>query len=152
MRISDWSSDVCSSDLAEGLTCAVAEREDDVIGFEYFAARERHAVDAAVFDTHVGDLLFEAHFTAERFDFLAHACDHAGQAEGADMRLADVEDFVRRAGLDEFVQHLAAVELRVLDLTVELAVAEQAGAAFAELHVRRRVQHALAPQADRKST
>src|SRR3546814_8805619 len=63
------------------------------------------------------------------------------------MRLADVEDFVRRAGLDEFVQHLAAVELRVLDLTVELAVAEQAGAAFTELHVRRRVQHALAPQA-----
>src|SRR3546814_18991346 len=63
------------------------------------------------------------------------------------MRLADVEDFVRRAGLDEFVQHLAAVELRVLDLTVELAVAEQAGAAFTELHVRRRVQPALAPQA-----
>src|SRR3546814_9203501 len=53
---------------AEGFTCAVAEREDDVIGFEYFAARERHAVDAAVFDTHVGDLLFEAHFTAERFE------------------------------------------------------------------------------------
>ena len=37
--------------------------------------------------------------------------------------------------------------LGVLDLAVQLAVAEQAGAAFAELHVRRRVQHLLAPQA-----
>ena len=36
---------------------------------------------------------------------------------------------------------------RVLDLAVELAVGEGAGAAFAELHVRLRVEHALAPQA-----
>ena len=63
--------------------------------------------------------------------------------------LADVEDLVRRAGLDELGQHLAAVVLRVLDLAVELAVGEGAGAAFAELHVGLRVQHALAPEAER---
>ena len=34
--------------------------------------------------------------------------DHRHQAERADVRLADVEDFFRRAGLDELVQHLAA--------------------------------------------
>jgi hypothetical protein len=36
---------------------------------------------------------------------------------------------------------------RVADLAPELAVAEGAGAAFAELHVRLGVQHFLAPQA-----
>jgi hypothetical protein len=73
--------------------------------------------------------------------------DHLDQAEGADVRLADVDDFLRRAGLDELGQHLAAVVFRVLDLAVQLAVGEGAGAAFAELHVRFRVQLALAPEA-----
>src|SRR3546814_8672638 len=57
LRISDWSSDVCSSDLA---------------------------------------------------------LDHGHQPEGADVRLADVEDLLGRAGLDEFGQHLAAVMMRIL--------------------------------------
>ena len=77
----------------------------------------------------------------------AHAFDHRHQAERADMRLGDVEDFLRRAGLDELGQHLAAEVMRVLDLAVELAVGERAGAAFAELHVRFRIEHRLAPQA-----
>ncbi len=51
---------------------------------------------------------------------------------------ADVEDLVGRAGLDELLQHLAAEEARVLDLAVELAVGEGAGAALAELHVATR--------------
>jgi hypothetical protein len=63
------------------------------------------------------------------------------------VRFADVEDFRRRARLDELFQHLAAVKLRVLDLAVQLAVGEGAGAAFAELDVRFRVQRVLAPQA-----
>ena len=61
--------------------------------------------------------------------------------------LATIEDFGRRAGLDELGQHLAAVVVRVLDLAVELAVGERAGAAFAELHVGFRVEHRPAPQA-----
>ena len=48
---------------------------------------------------------------------------------------------------DEFLHDLAAEVARVLDLAVELAVAEGAGAAFAELHVRLRIELVLAPQA-----
>ena len=70
----------------------------------------------------------------------AHALDHRHQPERADVRLGDVEDFGRRAGLDELGQHLAAVMVRVLDLAVELAVGERAGAAFAELHVGFRIR------------
>ena len=92
-------------------------------------------------------LAAEAHFAAERENAGAHLLDHADQAEGADVRLVDVEDLGRRAGLDEFLQHLAPVMLRVLDLTVQLAVGKGAGAALAELHVRVRVEFALAPQA-----
>ncbi|MGT2494838.1 hypothetical protein ACU4GD_41620 [Cupriavidus basilensis] len=38
--------------------------------------------------------------------------------------------------------------LRILDLAVQLAVGEGAGAALAELHVRLGIEHALAPQAE----
>uniref|UniRef100_A0A1I7ZAM4 TetR_C_1 domain-containing protein n=1 Tax=Steinernema glaseri TaxID=37863 RepID=A0A1I7ZAM4_9BILA len=67
---------------------------------------------------------------------------HAGQL----LALAD-QDLVRRTGLDELVQHLTAVMLRVLDLAVQLAVGEGAGTAFAKLHVGLGVEYALAPQA-----
>ena len=63
------------------------------------------------------------------------------------MRLADVEDFFRRAGLDELVQDFATVEFRVLDLAVELAVGKGPGAALAELHIGLGVEHAFTPQA-----
>jgi hypothetical protein len=84
---------------------------------------------------------------AERFDLLAQAFDDRDQPKRADVRLGDVENLFRSTGLDEFGQHLAAVMVRVLDLAVELAVRERAGAAFAELHVRFRIEHRLAPQA-----
>ena len=89
----------------------------------------------------------EAILAAERLDRGAQAFDHRHQPERADMRLGDVEDFLRRAGLDEFGQHLAAEMVRVLDLAVQLAVGERAGAAFAELHVGFRIEHRLAPEA-----
>ncbi len=52
----------------------------------------------------------------------------------------------RRAGAHELVHHLAAVELRILDLAVELAVGEQARPALAKLHVGFGRQDLLAPQ------
>ena len=60
-------------------------------------------------DFDIGDLALEAILAAERFDRLAHAFHDRHQPERADMRLGDREDFGRRAGLDEFGQHLAAV-------------------------------------------
>ena len=57
------------------------------------------------------------------------------------------ENFGRRAGGDEFGEHLPAEMPRVLDLAPQLAVGKRAGAALPELHVRFRVQHALPPEA-----
>ena len=61
--------------------------------------------------------------------------------------LATKQDLLRRAGADELVEHLARQVARVADLAPELAVGERAGAAFAELHVRLRIEHAAPPQA-----
>ncbi len=65
------------------------------------------------------------------------------------MRMRFGENVFRRAGLHELGQHLATQMPRILDLAVEFAVAERARAAFAELHVRFRIEHRLAPQAPR---
>src|SRR5450830_247914 len=130
---------------AEGVAGAMTQGHDHVPGVDLFAAVELYAGQLAVVDQHIGDPLLEAHFAAQGFDLLAHVFDHAGEAEGADMRFADVEDFLRRAGLDELVQDLAAVVVRVLDLAVELAVGEGPGAAFAKLHVGLGVEHAFTP-------
>src|SRR3954470_15910266 len=62
------------------------------------------------------------------------------------MRMRLGQDLRGRAGLDEFGQHLAVEVAAVLDPAVELAVGKSASAAFAELDVAFRVEHALAPQ------
>jgi hypothetical protein len=131
----------------EGVARAVAQRQHHVVGGELLATGQHQAAHAAVFDLQVGDALAEADLAAQRLDVGAHLLHHADQAEGADVRLGHVEDLFRRAGLDELGQHLAREVARVADLAPQLAVAEGAGAAFAELHVGLRVQHAAAPQA-----
>jgi hypothetical protein len=67
--------------------------------------------------------------------------------KGADVGMRFGEDFRRGARLDEFDQHLATQVAGVLDLAVELAVGKRACAAFAELHIRFRVQNAASPKA-----
>src|SRR6185369_1837125 len=136
----------------ERVAGTVADGEHDMVGGDAFAPGQHDAAHLAVaggvaFDLDFLDLGPEAHFAAEFENVGAHLLDHADQPESADVRLVDEEDFFRRAGLDEFLEHLAAMVLRVLDLAVELAVGEGAGAAFAELDVGIRVQLALAPQA-----
>ncbi len=131
---------------AQRVAGAVPQRQHHVATVQRFAVGQHHAFDLAILDEQVGDLALEAHFTAQRDDLLAHRGHHAGQAKGADVRLAHEEDFCRRAGAHELVHHLAAVELRVLDLAVELAVGEQARAALAKLHIGFGRQRVLLPQ------
>src|SRR3989338_2022521 len=88
----------------------------------------------------------ETDFTTQRLDGLAHLLHHAHQTEGADMRMALIQNLFRRTRLDEFLQHLSTQVARVFDLAVQLAVRERARAALAELHVGFRVKHALPPQ------
>src|SRR5205085_11333198 len=89
----------------------------------------------------------EADLAAEPLDVVAHPLDDADQAEGADVRLGDPEDLFRGAGTDQLVEDLARQVARVADLAPQLAVRERSGAAFAELHVRFRVEDAAPPQA-----
>ncbi len=134
----------------EGVAGAVAGRENDVLGGDRFgrrAGRDREAAQGAGFDLEIDDPAAEPDLAAEALDLGAHLLDHADQAEGADVRLGDEADLFRRAGADEFVEHLAREMARIADLAPELAVGERAGAAFAELHVRFGVEHAAAPQA-----
>ena len=95
------------------------------------------------------DALAESDFAAERFNRRAHLFHHPHEAERADVRFADVGDFVGGASPDEFVDHLAPVVLRVADLAPQLAVGKRARPAFAELHVGLGVEHLFAPQAPR---
>ena len=132
----------------EGIARAVPDCQHHVVRAHGLATGEGDAAYLAVLDLQVVHPTAEADFAAEVLDGCAHVLDHRHQAEGADVWLADGEDLLGRAGLHEFGQHLASVVLRILDLAVQLAVRKRAGAAFAELHVRLRVEHALAPQAE----
>lgn len=76
----------------------------------------------------------------------AQALHHLDELECADVRVRGDEDFLRRAGRHELLHHLAPEVARVLDLAVELAVREGAGAAFAELHIALGVELAPPPQ------
>ena len=77
---------------------------------------------------------------------MADVLHHLDEPEGADVGAGDVENVLGSSGADEFLHHLAAEVARVLDLAVELAVAEGAGAAFAELHVALGRELLAAPQ------
>ena len=131
----------------EGVARRVADGEDHVIGLQRLASVQAHAPKDALVEIDVRDPVLEAVFAAQLFDLLAHGLDHGHQAEGADVRVGLGQDFLRRPGCDEFGQHLAGQETRILDLAVELAVGEGARAALAELHVGFRVQLAAPPQA-----
>src|SRR3546814_1251566 len=54
MRISDWSSDVCSSDLDPGVAWGTGERDQPVLGKRLDLGPERGEMDAAI-DRERGD-------------------------------------------------------------------------------------------------
>ena len=98
--------------ICERVARAVADREHDVIGRHVLAVGEHHATHApspSAIDVEIVDPLSKRYSPPSASIVGAHALDHRHQPERADVRLGDVEDFFRRAGLDEFGQHLAAV-------------------------------------------
>ena len=100
----------------ERVARAVPDRQHDVIGLEIIAAMEVQPADVPLAfgvgrDIEPVDARPEAIFAAQPLDRLAQAFDHRHQPERADMRVRLGQDFGRRAGLDEFGQHLA-VEIR----------------------------------------
>src|SRR3546814_2434636 len=80
MRISDWSSDVCSSDLA---VHALGQRRDEVPGAGRFQRLPRlRLAQARIAQRHVGE-----HAVVEQDEFLGHVADHA--APGLEVDLAE---------------------------------------------------------------
>ena len=58
------------------------------------------------------------------------------------MRLRVVEDLLRRPEFYKCLQHEPVSAVRILYQCIELSVGKRARAAFAELYVRGRIQHA----------
>ena len=130
----------------EGIARAVAYRQHHMVGRDMFTAAKHDAAHLPVVDIKVVDPALKADFAAQRVNAFAHSLHHANQPERTDVRLAHVEDFRRRAGLDEFRQHLAPEVARVLDLAVQLAVRKSARTALAELDVGFGIELARAPE------
>src|SRR3546814_2266779 len=62
MRISHWSSDVCSSDLGGELLQQRQQRSDDLVEVRPVVAHgAAQAVERRVIDAHLGQVLFEGH-------------------------------------------------------------------------------------------
>ena len=82
----------------EGVTGAVTDRQDHVFGGQFLARGKSQAAQLPRFDQYIFNPLPETDLAAQGLNAGAHLFDHADQSEGADMRLADVEDLLGRAG------------------------------------------------------
>ena len=88
----------------EGVACTVADGQYHMVGGDAFAAGEHYAAHLSVVNFDIVHPALETDLTAERLDCGAHFFHHAHQPEGADVRLAHIQNFRRCAGLDEFRQ------------------------------------------------
>ena len=134
----------------KGIASAVANRQHNMIGRDVLAADQCYATRLlpapGQVDIDIQHLTAESNLTAQRFDCCPHFFNDAHQPKGADVRLADVQDFLGRTGFDKLIQHFAAVVFLIFDLAVQLTVGKRTGAAFTELHIRIGIQYAIAPQ------
>ena len=124
-----------------------------MVGGDARSVSQHHAAHAPLaaghFDVEIVDTALKAILAAQRLDCPAQALHHGHEPECADMRMRFGENFLRRAGLDELCQHLAAKKARILDLAVEFAVRKCARAAFAELHIGFGIEDGAAPKPPR---
>ena len=117
--------------------------KDERIGLKRFlraAVRETHRAQRPAGKLDIREFCAEAHLAAVGENHFTKPLHGARQTVGADVRLGLPENFVRRSGLYEIVQHLPAA--LIVRAGVELAVRERARAALTELDVRFGVQRA----------
>ena len=126
---------------------AVADRQHDVVRVDRPLARrvgKRRAHNPAAVEDQARQLRLEADRSAVGNDRLAQVLHHGAQPVGADVRLREEANLLRRAHLAERLQHLAAA--RIVNARIQLAVGKRPRAALAELHVALGLQRAAAPK------
>ncbi len=126
----------------------MAEGQDHAVGLEVDGGAGlflvRDTVDVLVRDDEVRQGAAEAYITTETDDLFPDVLDHFDKVVRADVGVVRVEDGLRRAEADEVRHDL--VLAGVLDAGGQFAVRERAGAAFAELDVRRGVERPVLPE------
>ena len=108
------------------VACAVAHGQHHVVGAQLVAADNAFAractivfttvcqglhakaANLAAFNQHITHALLKPNFSPQRFNLRAHVLNYLDQFEGADMRLANAQNFIGCARLDELVHDLAA--------------------------------------------
>ena len=94
--------------------------EDEMERFLRAAVRETHRAQRLTGKLDIRELCAEAHLAAVGEDHFTKPLHGVRQTVGADVRLGLPENFVRRSGLYEIVQHLPAA--LIVRAGVELAV------------------------------
>ena len=132
----------------ERIARAVSHSQNHAVRSHGFALSvrvlEHRAGHMAVLEDQIDQTRLEAHLAAQPHDFFAQRLDHQGEPVRADVRLAQIEDFLRRTALVERVQH--AVAAGIIDASGQLAVGKRARAALAKLHVGARIERAARPE------
>ena len=129
----------------EDVARRVPARDDDARGLDRFASAragvlQHDRANRTARQLDIGQAGEETYLTTCGDDALADAFHDGGQLVGADMGLRLPENLVRRPRLDERLEHVA--DMRAFRARGQLAVGKRAGAAFPELHVRRRIERA----------
>ena len=93
-----------------GVARAVTDGENHRVGADFLcfaAAEHRDALHAFAAHHQTGQARVKPHLTAQLDDFLPHRAHNALEQIRADVRFCDVQDVLRRAVIDEGLQHRA---------------------------------------------
>ena len=99
-------------------------------------------------NVHIVHLRIKTHFSAQPYDFFANVLHGLPQYIRTDMRFLLVKNIVRCPCFCKFFEDLCDSE--VLRSGCQLAVTESSGSAFAELHIRLRIEPSLFPESSHR--
>ena len=120
----------------KGVPRAVADRQDHGAGFPFphpIGGHGTNAGETAILAQKAVQASFKADGTTQRENPLSYAFDGAEKQVGADVRLIEVKDFLRRAVSDKGLQNI--VPVGAFGAGGQLAIGERPRAPFAELDV-----------------